>query len=193
MKCLAIHRLQPAWTANSCTLTRHSEVRHGGIWSELHRLEGLFHSSKPTSGQHDNMLWNLPPLRKPVFWRDKDSWVNRATHHYYSEEDQHMSYPHWNAKFGKWQRGGPAHHIELYMLTELRAVNILMASIQGSLIDALYDLPADPSRYEVHLCKGRGGVQGAHMSISPCGSQMNTRRCMKTQWTTACGSVPQSL
>ena len=43
------------------------------------------------------------------------------------------------------------HHIETYGMSERRAVNIFMSSVQGPLIDALYDLPKDPKWDEMIL------------------------------------------
>ena len=112
---------------NLGTMTRHSEVRQGGIWSELHRLEGLFLGHKAATGRRDKTLWSLPPLPKPIFGRAKDSSADKATH-YDDEDNYHVSNSYWNAKFGKEKDADlDIHYIESYGLTKRRAVKICMA------------------------------------------------------------------
>ena len=146
----------------------HSEVRYGGLWSHIHRLEELVLKNKGDNPE-DDFLQSLPELAEPIFGKARDPGALRSPpkcEQYDSDDEEEapncLSNPHWNARFWK-DKGADLdmyiklfiHHIETYGMSERRAVNIFMSSVQGPLIDALYDLPKDPKWDKVILAVRR--------------------------------------
>ena len=153
--------------------SRHSEVRYGGLWSHIQRLEEIVFKEKGDNPE-DDFLQSLPELPKPIFGKARDPGALRSPPKYeqYDSDDEEdtssrLSNPHWNARFGKDKDADIdmyiklfIHHIETYGMSERRSVNIFMSSVQGPLVDALYDLPKDPKWDEVILAVRRRWCPG---------------------------------
>ena len=91
-----------------------------------------------------------------------------------------MAHPHWKVKHAALDMYIRVftQHIESYGLCERRVVNIYIASMQATLLYALYELPRDPNWDAI-----RGGYYpAASMSNSPHSFPTSNGKPMRIRW-----------